>query len=115
MKKDFFKISFCSTNLKTLEFTISMSTRLLETCLSVVTIRDNLDCICQVIKLLLASICRQRREADESADQERRQKNENDAIKALLAILKARLGIDLSPYMPYYYGGYALANELLVC
>ena len=79
------------------------------------TIRDNLDCICQVIKLLLASICRQRREVDESADQERRQKNENDAIKALLASLKARLGIDLSPYMPYYYEGYALANELSVC
>ena len=92
-----------------------MSTRLLETCLRVVTIRDNLDCICQVIKLLLASICRQRREVDESADQERRQKNENDAIKALLASLKARLGIDLSPYMPYYYEGYTLANELSVC
>ena len=92
-----------------------MSKRLVETCISKVTTRDNLDCICQVIKLLLASICRQRREVDESADKERRQKNENDAIKALLATLKARLGIDLSYYMPYYYRDDALANELLVC
>ena len=92
-----------------------MCTRLLETCLKKLTIRDNLDCICQVIKLLLASICRQRREVDESADQERRQKNENDAIKALLVSLRTRLRVDLSPYMSNYYRGDALANELLVC
>ena len=89
-----------------------MSTRLLETCLRAVTIRDNLDCICQMIKLLLASICRQRREVDEIADQERRQKNENDAI---LASLQERLKSDLSPNISYHYGGDALANELLVC
>ena len=92
-----------------------MSTRLLETCLRAVTIRDNLDCICQMIKLLLASICRQRREVDETVDQERRQKNENDAIKTLLASLQERLKSDLSPNISYHYGGDALANELLVC
>ena len=95
-----------------------MCTRLLETCLKKLTIWHNLDCICQVIKLLLASICRQRREVDESVDQERRQKNENDAIKALLVNLRTRLRADLSPYMSYYmyyYRGDALANELLVC
>ena len=92
-----------------------MCTRLLEACLKELTIRNNLDCICQLIKLLLASICRQRREVDESADQERRQKNENEAIKALLASLRTRLRVDLSPYMSYYYGGDALADELLVC
>ena len=92
-----------------------MCTRLLEACLKELTIRNNLDCICQVIKLLLESICRQRREVDESADQERRQKNENEAIKALLASLRTRLRVDLSPYMSYYCGGDALANELLVC
>ena len=92
-----------------------MCTRLLETCLKKLTIRDNLDCICQVIKLLLASICRQRREVDDSADQESRQKNENDAIKALLASLQTRLRVDLSSHMSFYYEGEALANELLVC
>ena len=92
-----------------------MCTRLLDACLKELTLRNNLDCICQVIKLLLASICRQRREVDESVDQERRQKNENEAIKVLLASLRTRLRVDLSPYMSYYYGGDALADELLVC
>ena len=92
-----------------------MCTQLVETCLKEWNVRDNLDFICQVIKLLLASICRQRQDVDESVDQDRRQKNESNAIKALLASLRTRLRIDLSPYMPYYYGGDALANELLVC
>ena len=92
-----------------------MCTRLLETCLQELTIWDNLDCICQVIRLLLASICRRRREVDESVDQERRDKNENDAIKALIASLRERFRIDLSPYMSYAYRRDALANELVVC
>lgn len=68
-----------------------------------------------MIKLLFASICRQRREVDESADQERRQKNEDDAIRALITSLRKRLRNDLSPYISGYYGDNALANELLVC
>ncbi|XP_022806308.1 E3 ubiquitin-protein ligase rnf213-alpha-like [Stylophora pistillata] len=101
-------------NSNTLGFTISMCTRLVETCLKKWTVRDNLDFICQVIKLLLASICRQRREVDESVDQDRRQENENNAIKALLTSLRTRLRSDLSPDMPYYDGGDALVNELLL-
>lgn len=92
-----------------------MCTQLLETCLKKLTIRDNLDCICQVIKLLLASISRQRREVDESAGQERRQKNEDNAIRALITSLRKRLRDDLSPSISDYYGDDALANELLVC
>lgn len=90
-----------------------MCTRLLETCLKELTIRDNLDCICQVIKRLLASIYRHRHEVDESADQERRQINANDAIEALITSLRTKLKNDLSPKMSYR--GDALANELLVC
>ena len=48
-------------------------------------------------------------------DQERRDKNENDAIKALIASLRERFRIDLSPYMSYAYRRDALANELVVC
>ena len=108
-------VSFCSTNLKILGFTILICTRLLETCLKKLTIHDNLNCICQVIKLLLASICRQRQEVDESADQEKRQINESDAIKALIASLKERLRTDLPFNMDPHYTGDYLVNELLVC
>ena len=68
-----------------------------------------------MIKLLLASISRQRREVDESAGQERRQKNEDNAIRALITSLRKRLRDDLSPSISDYYGDDALTNELLVC
>lgn len=104
-----------STNWKTLEFTTLLCLKLVEICLKKSTLKDNLDVICQAIKLLFTSICRQRGEVNESVDQDKRQDSEENSISQLLTSLRTRIVSDLFPTMSSYDGSESLRRELLVC
>lgn len=84
-------------------------------CLKKLTLKDNLEVICQAIKLLFTSICRQRREVNESVDKDKRQESEKNSISQLLMNLRTRLASDLSPTMSTEYRSESLERELLVC
>lgn len=92
-----------------------MCLKLVEICLKKSTLKDNLDVICQAIKLLFTSICRQRREVNESVDQDKRQDSEENSISQLLMSLRTRIVNDLFPTMSSYDGSESLRRELLVC
>ena len=104
-----------SVNCKTLEFTTLLCLKLVEICLKKLTLKGNLDVICQAIKLLFASICRQRREVNESLDQDKRQEIEENTISQLLMSLRTRIVSDLSHTMSSYSRSDSLRRELLVC
>ena len=104
-----------SVNWKTLEFTTSLCLKLVEICLKKLTLKGNLDVIGQAIKLLFASICRQRREVNESLDQDKRQESEENTISQFLMSLRTRIVSDLSHTMSSYSRSDSLRRELLVC
>ena len=91
-----------------------MCLKLVEICLKKLTLKDNLDVICQAIKLLFASLCRQRREVNESLDQDIRQESEENSISQLLTNLRTRIVSDLSLTMSSYDRSESLRRELLV-
>ncbi|PFX19442.1 E3 ubiquitin-protein ligase RNF213 [Stylophora pistillata] len=102
------------TDWKTLEFTTSVCSKLVEICLSKLKLGDYLDVICQAIKLLFTSICRQRREVIEGVHQDKRLESEDNSISQLLKDLRTRIVDDLLPSMSVCYRSEPLARELLV-
>ena len=103
-----------STDLKKVEFTVSLCLQLVEVFLKKLNIWDHVDLICHTIKLLFTCISRQRREFEEKPDQEEGQLNESKTIDMLLRSLRERLSNDLSHTMSYHHKSERLARELSV-
>ena len=107
-------ISFRSSY-ETLEFTTSACLKLLDICLKDLTLRsEQLEVICVVIKLLLTSIQRQRKQMARSPSDQEYQAKEGKVISQLLEFLKAKLGGELSAKMACYNESKVLLTELQV-
>lgn len=106
-------ISFRSSY-ETLEFTTSACLKLLEICLKDLTLRsEQLEVICVLIRLLLTSIQRQRKQMARSPSDQEYQAKEGKVISQLLEFLKAKLGGELSK-MACYNESKVLLTELQV-
>ena len=105
---------FHSTDLKEVEFTVSLCLQLVEVFLKKLNIWEHVDLICHTIKLLFTCISKQRREFEEKPDQEEGQLNKNKIIDRLLRSLRERLSNDLSHTMSYHHKSEHLARELSV-
>lgn len=107
-----------STSVDKLEFTTSVCLRLLETCFEELTLREHLELICLLIKLLLTSIQRQRIETTRLPDDTEYQEQlvkETEIIQKLLKTLRTKLTTEFSSTMSNYYQSEFLLRELSVC
>ena len=87
----------------------------MEICLKDLTLRtEQLEVICLVIKLLLTSIQRQRKQKGRSPSDQEHQAKEGEVISQLLKFLKPKLRRELYPKMPCYYESKVLETELQV-
>ena len=106
---------FHSTELKEVEFSVSLCLQLVEVFLKELNICDHVDMICHTIKLLFQCIRKQRRLFEEKLDQEKGQLDERKTIDRLLSSLRDRLSRDLYHTMSSSPKSEHLARELSVC
>ncbi|XP_022796393.1 E3 ubiquitin-protein ligase rnf213-alpha-like isoform X3 [Stylophora pistillata] len=100
------------TELKEVEFSVSLCLQLVEVFLKELNICDHVDMICHTIKLLFQCIRKQRRLFEEKLDQEKGQLDERKTIDRLLSSLRDRLSRDLYHTMSSSPKSEHLAREL---
>ena len=92
-----------------------MCLKLLEVCLKQLNFRHQIEVICNLVKLLLTSIQRQRQEKVKRADNMERQGKEEEIINNMLKILRGKLMNELPPTMSNNYQSESFLRELRVC